>query len=196
MKHMGRVDAIVRRLPMGSCVGAEIGVFRGDMSAALLRAHQHLTLLMVDSWWGTEFQSVAYRATRDMHAHLSQAQQDRNRRHALKATAFAGTRRAVLHMLSAEAVTHVMDGTLDFVFLDGDHSYDGVVQDIERWHPKLRGHGWLCGHDYSALYGPDKQYDFQVMAAVNDTVATYRWRLELDVDSTWFVHVGGGRDVE
>jgi hypothetical protein len=35
---------------------------------------------------------------------------------------------------------------VDMVFLDGDHEYEGVLEDIEAWLPKTRK--LLCGHDY------------------------------------------------
>ena len=40
------------------------------------------------------------------------------------------------------------DESLDFVFIDGDHSYDGVMRDIEAYFPKIRIGGVIAGHDY------------------------------------------------
>jgi hypothetical protein len=40
------------------------------------------------------------------------------------------------------------DHTLDMVFLDGDHTAEGVREDILAWAPKLRAGGVLAGHDY------------------------------------------------
>lgn len=36
---------------------------------------------------------------------------------------------------------------IDFLFIDGDHSYDGVKQDIKIWLPKLRSRGVIIMHD-------------------------------------------------
>lgn len=38
--------------------------------------------------------------------------------------------------------------TFDLIFIDADHSYDAVKQDIEVWYPKLKKGGIICGHDY------------------------------------------------
>lgn len=40
------------------------------------------------------------------------------------------------------------DKSLDFVFLDGDHSYDSVKKDILVWRPTIKDGGMLAGHDY------------------------------------------------
>lgn len=45
------------------------------------------------------------------------------------------------------------DGSLDFVFIDGDHEYDGVMADIRAWLPKVRKGGVIAGHDYGSWLG-------------------------------------------
>jgi hypothetical protein len=45
------------------------------------------------------------------------------------------------------------DGSLDFVFLDADHSYEAVMRDIASWLPKVRAGGVLAGHDYGPRIG-------------------------------------------
>ena len=41
------------------------------------------------------------------------------------------------------------DRSVDFVFIDGDHSYLGVSKDINEWLPKIKPGGWMGGHDYN-----------------------------------------------
>jgi len=38
-------------------------------------------------------------------------------------------------------------GPIDLLFLDGDHSYDAVAQDVADWAPKIRPGGFLVMHD-------------------------------------------------
>jgi len=39
--------------------------------------------------------------------------------------------------------------SIDFLFLDGDHSYEGVKKDLELWFPKVKKGGVIGGHDYT-----------------------------------------------
>ncbi len=53
---------------------------------------------------------------------------------------------------SVEAATQVPDG-LALLFVDGDHSYEGVVGDLHAWLPKLQDGGWLVMHDWGVYPG-------------------------------------------
>ena len=40
------------------------------------------------------------------------------------------------------------DKYFDLVYIDADHRYEAVSQDIKAWMPKVKDGGILCGHDY------------------------------------------------
>jgi cephalosporin hydroxylase len=40
------------------------------------------------------------------------------------------------------------DESLDFVYIDANHSYDGVIKDLQDWYPKIKKGGMISGHDY------------------------------------------------
>jgi len=40
------------------------------------------------------------------------------------------------------------DNSIDFVYIDGDHSYEGVMLDIDKWKNKVKNGGFIGGHDY------------------------------------------------
>lgn len=42
--------------------------------------------------------------------------------------------------------------TTDFVYLDGDHAYDGVSADIRAWWPRISDGGILAGHDFDETH--------------------------------------------
>ena len=54
---------------------------------------------------------------------------------------------AHVRKFSREAVGDV-PGKLDFIFIDADHQYKGVREDLELWYPKIRDGGLIGGHDY------------------------------------------------
>ena len=56
-------------------------------------------------------------------------------------------------MHSAEAVGDFHDNSIDMVFIDGDHEYDFVIEDITIWLPKTVK--LICGHD--CKYSPVKK---------------------------------------
>ena len=67
-----------------------------------------------------------------------------------------------LRLTSARASLLFADQSVDFCFIDGDHSYNAVCEDLRCWFPKIRPGGLLAGHDYT---GPDS---FDVKRAVDE----------------------------
>lgn len=159
--------------------GAEIGVFAGELSQRLLR-RPDLSLLMIDHWTTTETISD-YAQSGDFHATLSQAQQDQFCQAAYDAVSFAGSRAEIFRMTSAEATRHIPDHSLDFVFIDADHSYEGCKADIQAWLPKIKPSGFIAGHDYDHPDFPG----FGVKRAVDEIFGTP----ELGANLTWRVRL-------
>merc|ERR1712086_416150 len=56
----------------------------------------------------------------------------------------------LMRMYSGDAATWIQDGSLDLVFVDGLHSYEGVSSDLWSWISKICPDGILAGHDYDA----------------------------------------------
>jgi len=175
-----RAKAILKKLEgMKAPVGAEIGVFGGDLSQRLLR-RADLDLYMVDSW--TSVHKPQYAESEDFHATLTQEQQDQYYEITRAATAFAGPRAKIIRKDSVEAAKDIPDRSLDFVFIDADHSYEGCLADIKAWLPKVKFGGYICGHDYENSDFPK----FGVKRAVDETFD----RIELGENFTWFHQVG------
>jgi len=55
---------------------------------------------------------------------------------------------SILQMTSAKAAEIFCDGSLDAVYIDANHNYENVKQDISMWLPKLKDGGMMTGHDY------------------------------------------------
>lgn len=54
----------------------------------------------------------------------------------------------IVRLLSDTAVNLFPNHYFDCIFIDADHSYEGVSQDISDWAPKLKSTGVLCGDDF------------------------------------------------
>jgi len=62
----------------------------------------------------------------------------------------SGQEKVLLHKETSESYAKkVKDYSLDVVYIDGDHEYTSVVNDLYLWYPKIKNGGFLCGHDYS-----------------------------------------------
>ncbi len=122
--------------------GAEIGVRKGRTFAALLEAFQNLTMICVDQWEHLppcDVEGSETYAKRDMAADYATAMD--------KAKAF-GKRARIIRADSVVAALQVEDNSLDFVFIDGGHTYEQVMADLAAWAPKVGDGGWLTGHDW------------------------------------------------
>ena len=189
-----RAEAVIRRVrDITEVVGVEVGVFRGNMSCVLLKAHPGLHLYMVDNWLAEEEQPVPYRETGDYHSKLTANHQRSFEKAARAVTAMYAERRTVMVMSSEQAAQKfgLGVGTLHFVFLDADHSYEGTLAAITNWWRTLRVGGWLGGHDYIgwAMTGPQREtkVEWDVGLAVQVAASRLQRSVELDEDGTWFI---------
>lgn len=181
-----RAAAILRRLPETGHA-AEIGVLVGTLSGRILKARPGVRLLMIDNWEVEAAQPEAYKATRDVHAHHDRA---RVRLHEKAARAVAAAypgRATVIKDHSDAAARRIADGSLDLVFIDADHSYDGCRADIRAWYPKIKPGGWIGGHDYE---NPDPSFAFGVTQAVDDWAWSSGRPIETDLNFTWWSQTG------
>lgn len=69
---------------------------------------------------------------------------------------------------SVSAASLIRDRSLDLVFIDGDHSYGAVQQDILAWMPKIKSGGIICGHDCETR--PTPQLQDRLWSAKDDDV--------------------------
>lgn len=72
----------------------------------------------------------------------------------------------IIHDTSMNAVKLFDDNSIDFVFIDGNHEYEAVYEDVVEWTRKVKPGGIVAGHDY-------KKDDFRkygVIEAVNKYV--------------------------
>ena len=177
-----RAEEIASRLEPGAKM-AEIGVLTGALSDLVLRRCEGLRIAMVDNWLPQAKQPASYIATRDEHARHDLSRARAHRQQAEKVAAHWGGQALIMPMSSARAAGFFAPGSFDLVFLDADHSYEGVRDDIAAWAPLVRSGGWLGGHDYA---NGDPRFDFSgVSRAVDETFPAR----ELGRNFTWWVRL-------
>jgi cephalosporin hydroxylase len=163
---------------LGYVWGAEVGVQYGKFARTILSSWGgHLT--MVDAW--REFPRDQYV---DL-ANVDELQHLRNMAQAVENVQEFVGRYEIVRSLSNQAANRHADGSLDFAYLDADHSYAGVMKDLQAWRPKIRSGGMLCGHDY--LDAKLEEGDFGVKSAVLDFFGRTPTIVTDEYWASWFV---------
>lgn len=85
----------------------------------------------------------------------------------------------VIKGLSVEVAEQFADGSVDFVFIDAEHTYDAVKADIEAWTRKVKPGGIIAGHDYD-------DYWQGLIQAVNEAFGDRVQRVVSDNDKHLF----------
>jgi hypothetical protein len=174
--------AILDRLPQGEITGVELGVWHGGLSERLLKARSNLFLHLVDRWQKPTADD-SYATSGAKIAGMDQQEYTDALKHTLKRLAPYHDRYTAHIKDTAEFANYIRDRSMDFVFIDADHSFAGVMRDITAWYPKVKPGGWIGGHDY------DHPEQGEVKRAVHEYFKDCLERLELSYSMTWFVRV-------
>jgi hypothetical protein len=136
-----REEAIPRILnTLEAKEAVEVGVFKAQFSKHLLENWQG-TLWMVDPWRAFE-EGEGYVDASNHKEHQTAYLESMQNIEGYESRAF------MLRGLSSDMASRFKDDSLDLVYIDGNHAYDWVKEDIELWWPKLKKNGVLAGHDY------------------------------------------------
>lgn len=120
---------------LGYKVGVEVGVYQGAFSEKLCQAG--LKLYSVDPWVAFSGQGRAV---------LQQSHQDDN--YELAKEKLSKYDCTIIRETSMDAVKKFRNRSIDFVYIDGDHTLPHIINDVWWWTPKVRAGGMVAGHDY------------------------------------------------
>lgn len=72
---------------------------------------------------------------------------------------------------AAVDLSHLL-GKIDMVWIDGNHAFEYVYQDLKTWIPFVRPGGLICGHDYETnpKNGVARAVEFVIMEPVMEPV--------------------------
>lgn len=125
-------------------VGVEVGVAEGTTTEYLLQTLPSLKLFGVDSY-------PTYIDWND-----TQPDGKNNNTEMLKKVQPYLDRYNHIYKDSDDAVARFDDESLDFVFIDGLHTYEQVLKDCQNYYPKIKKGGFIIGHDFARIQDVNK----------------------------------------
>ena len=167
-------------MPRGA-VCAEIGVFRGEYSAEILRVSSPRELHLVDGWW--ELYGEHFPEFWGEYSEFGTLTTQRAHRETLDRIAPYGTRATVHVGDDLEILERFPDGYFDWVYLDSSHLYEHTLQELELLERKVKPQGIIAGDDY--IEDPS-DINHGCAVAIRDFCARGNWRLvEVDRFHQW-----------
>lgn len=121
-------------------IGVEVGVQEGKYSEILLDLWQSGTLYCVDRW--------LYDPSYIDSANKNQEEQENLYQSTIQRLSKFKERCHLIRKDSIEASKDFKDESLDFVYIDADHSYEGCMKNLKAWYPKVKKGKVFAGHDY------------------------------------------------
>jgi len=166
-------------IPLDS-VGVEIGVWKGDSSEQFLTRAKQLHLVdpwSVEPYKGKEFQAYLHRYRRvagggteaDMQRHYDRVYEQVVKR-------FIGKPVAIHRCTSQEFFRFFPERSVDWVYVDGLHTYEGCLADLHGAWKIIRPGGVLLGDDYGNKDGVTRAVDAFAMDA---EVVGNQYRIQL-----------------
>lgn len=153
-------------------MGVEIGVAFGGHSESILKASTIDKLYGVDPYLHMD----GYEDSMN----LPQEEFDQLYIFTLERLAPFGDRYQHIRKLSKDAVNDI-PAEVDFIYIDADHSYRGVWEDLCTWYPKVRIGGVIGGHDYAHPNHPG------VKQAVDEFFRWFGWAIHEEGEGVWWV---------
>lgn len=125
-------------------VGCELGVWKGEFSNHILEVVKPSKLYLVDPWlYQPEFTNSWYGGT------VAKNQNDMDEIFYEVSQKFADKREVEIVRSKTECLGNsIIDSSLDWVYIDGNHEYKYVLNDLEVFVDKVKPGGVICGDDY------------------------------------------------
>ena len=141
-------------------VGIEIGTAEGFTTTYLLNTVKDLTLIGVDPYEDYE----------DWDGRLINNTEIGYQQLLNKTEKYNGSYNHI-RLNSDQAVDLIEDASMDFIFIDGLHTYDQVLKDCKNYYPKLKQGGIFIGHDYTKIDDVHKAVT-EFATEINKPIAT------------------------
>lgn len=142
--------ALLKMMPKNS-VCAEVGVWKGGFSAQILQIVKPTKLYLIDPWQFKnegDYKHSLYGGS----AAKKQSDMDKiylNVNKKFKKQIEAG-QVIILRGTSDQIIKNLDPDSLDWIYIDGDHTYEAVKNDILLSTEKVKKNGFITGDDYTA----------------------------------------------
>lgn len=140
---VGSADLVKLFAELKFTKGAEVGVDRGLFSEFMMKHIPNLHLYGIDSWTNEVYEEG--NPYKEPETYFNECYEESMRR--LQPYIDAKTY-TVIRKFSMDALPYFDDNSLDFVYIDANHDFLNVIQDIQYWLRKVKPGGILSGHDY------------------------------------------------
>lgn len=155
-------------------IGCELGVFAGEFAEYLASKHPQ-KLYLIDIWQG-DTNNVSMSADENGNNPVFY-NADELFKHV---TALFKTNPAIeiRRGFTQDVIPTLPNNSLDYVYIDADHSYEGVLRDLTNILPKMKQQCWILGHDYEMnLEKANTVWKFGVKKAVDEFCKKHQFRL-------------------
>jgi len=152
--------------------GAELGVAYGGHSEAILNNTKIDKLYGIDPYQHT----IGYIDKMN----YPQDEFDELYKYAIERLSRFKGRYEHIKKYSKDAVINVPE-QIDFIYIDADHSYEGVWNDLCLWFSKIKIEGIIGGHDYMHPDFPG------VKQAIDEFFSRFNWKINYEGDGVWWV---------
>jgi len=128
--------------------GLEVGVKQGDFAAAMLsRWSRCKKYILMDPWQHqAHYNDIA---NVDQNTHNKFMEQTARK---MKPFQEKGVTVEFIREFSGTGHKHIVDGSLDFIYIDARHDYQAMTEDLEWMWAKLKDDGIFAGHDFVDAY--------------------------------------------
>jgi hypothetical protein len=146
---------------MGYKVGAEIGIYRGQFTKKFCDAG--LTIYAIDPWIGYPGSGRSEQSQENQNLNFDITQKSLSRYKNCK----------LVRKTSMDALADFKPESLDFVYIDADHRFRYVAEDIYEWYKKVKKGGVISGHDYFFTHPAATNVIIQVKPVVDAFIETF-----------------------
>ncbi len=114
-------------------MGVEIGCLNGDSASVILEANPDIHLISIDPFIPDSMEPSLIGSFDKAVERNKKAEEEH--------------RYIIMRSYSKDVVAYFSNKTLDFLFVDGDHRYEGVLEDYNNYTPLIKKGGLLFMHD-------------------------------------------------